>query len=376
MKKSVQPVIFTGGLALTKKHKSKVRRIIPWEDETKNTKKTYTNKFTTDSHPCWRSEKANNKPKEMGRTEIKSLVLAHTKFTTSMRNTLLPGYGSITLSCTTLKSARQYVGEWLQSRIDQVDSKGRHLSAYTIATEAAAMGKLFGIRPDDPDRVKPPVRHREDIFRSRIASTKDKHFSVTNNYELIAFARGTGLRREGLQKLKGQDLWDRNRILEKITQIENTSSSDRVPEDRRMLEICKETEIYDKSITYFLYTKEKGGRERLAPIIGPDADRIVERVQRTPAGKRVWNYVNANADIHSYRADYCKDIYRIHERDLDSLPYDKVNRGTGHHYQSEVYFCRRDEKGRRLDRKAMIVCSKALGHNRIDIVAGNYLHGL
>ena len=40
--------------------------------------------------------------------------------------------------CTTLKKAEQYVPEWLQSRTEQIDKNGNHLSAWTIQTEAAA----------------------------------------------------------------------------------------------------------------------------------------------------------------------------------------------------------------------------------------------
>ena len=45
--------------------------------------------------------------------------------------------------CTTLKSAKKYVNEWLQVRVDQ------GLSAWTVQLEAKAMGKLYGISPDD-----------------------------------------------------------------------------------------------------------------------------------------------------------------------------------------------------------------------------------
>lgn len=38
--------------------------------------------------------------------------------------------------------------------------------------------------------------------------------------------------------------------------------------------------------------------------------------------------------------------------------------------------CRKDESGRKLDKAAMLVCSKALGHNRIDVVANNYIRDL
>lgn len=58
------------------------------------------------------------------------------------------------------------------------------------------------------------------------------------------------------------------------------------------------------------------------------------------------------------------------------VPYDRVNRGTGRRYQSEVYTCRKDEAGKKLDKAAMLICSKALGHNRISVVADNYIRGL
>lgn len=58
---------------------------------------------------------------------------------------------------TTLKKARPYVNEWLQTRVDQ------GLSAWTISVENQALSKLFGIAGDDPDRFQPPKRNRADI---------------------------------------------------------------------------------------------------------------------------------------------------------------------------------------------------------------------
>lgn len=46
---------------------------------------------------------------------------------------------------TTMKKARKYVNEWLQSRVDE------ELSIWEIRTEARALGKLYDISPDDPD---------------------------------------------------------------------------------------------------------------------------------------------------------------------------------------------------------------------------------
>ena len=75
--------------------------------------------------------------------------------------------------CTTLKGAKKYVNEWLQSRADE------ELSAWTVQLEAKALGKLYGIAPDDEDYFKPPKRNREDIKRSRSDCVRDEHFSKT-----------------------------------------------------------------------------------------------------------------------------------------------------------------------------------------------------
>ena len=77
--------------------------------------------------------------------------------------------------CTTLKKAKRYVNEWLQVRVDQ------DLSAWTIQAEAKALGKLYGIKPDDEDYFKPPKRNRNfpttesSIFRLR--NSRDSVYS-------------------------------------------------------------------------------------------------------------------------------------------------------------------------------------------------------
>lgn len=273
---------------------------------------------------------------------------------------------------TTLKKARKYVPEWLQSLVD-----GGKLSAWTISTKAASLNKLFGIKEDDPDRFHPPQRHREDIKRSRTDAVRDKHFSKTNNDELIKFCQGTGLRRKGMESIRGKDLMTREQIEAEISRIENIPEENRTREDRKNLTICKDTRVFTKpDQEYFVHVKEKGGRERISPIIGPNTKQIVERFRRTAPEDKVWKYVNSNADIHSYRADYALELYKQYARRIEDIPYDRVNRGTGRKYQSEVYVCRKDERGKRLDKCALQICSKALGHNRINIVPTNYLRGL
>ena len=278
---------------------------------------------------------------------------------------------------TTLKKAEKLVSEWLQERVNQVDEKGNHLSAWTIQTECAALCKLYQIKPDAPKRFQPPKRNREDIKRSRTDAVRDKHFSVTNNDELIKFCRGTGLRRAGVSSVKGRDLMTREQIEAEIKRIETIPADKRSASDQTRLTICKDTRIFtDPSHKYFVHTKEKGGRERITPIIGPNAQQIVERFKATDPDKKVWQHVSKNADIHGYRGDYATIMYRMYAREIKDIPYDRINKGNGRRFQSEVYTCRKDESGKKLDKHAMLVCSKALGHNRIEVVANNYIRGL
>lgn len=271
--------------------------------------------------------------------------------------------------CTTLKKAKKYVNEWLQYRVDQ------GLSAWTVQTEAKAMGKLYGITPEDKDYFTPPKRKRQDIKRSRGVRVRDKHFSKTNNDDLIRFCRGTGLRRRELESLKGKDLVTKEQIEAEIARIDGIPDGKRTPEDDRYLEVLNDTRMFD--CEFFVHVRSgKGGRERMSPIIGDDTMQIVERIQNTPPEEKVWLFVHKSADIHAYRGDYATAIYKSVARPIKDIPYDRVNRGTGNKYQSEVYVCRKDEAGRKLDKRAMLVCSKALGHNRISVVADNYIRGL
>ena len=271
--------------------------------------------------------------------------------------------------CTTLKSAKKYVNEWLQTRVD----KG--LSAWTVQLEAKALGKLYGISPEDRDYFQPPKRKREEIKRSRGDKVRDRHFSKTNNDELIKFCQGTGLRRAELRELRGKDLATRAQIEAEISRIEAIPENKRTPADDSRLRMLQDTRMFQAE--YFTHVRNgKGGRERYSPIVGKNAEQIMNRIRETPAEEKVWQHVHQSADIHGYRGEYATAIYKAHARAIQDIPYDRVNKGTGRRYQSQVYACRKDEAGKKLDKAAMLVCSKALGHNRIEVVANNYIRGL
>ena len=218
--------------------------------------------------------------------------------------------------CKTLQQARQYADEWLQLRIDA------GLSAYTIKLELAALCKLYG--DTAADYISTPPRLRKNIVRSRRQAVRDAHFSEANHADFCEFCRSTGLRRAELRALTGDKL------------------------------------VQQDGAWYVMVNKmSKGGRSRLAPIVG-DVNKIVAMMQAAGTGK-VFVKIPNGADVHSYRGDYATTIYKMHARPIKSIP------------REERYCCRKDRKGTWFDRKAMLEASRALGHNRVCIVGEHYI---
>lgn len=271
--------------------------------------------------------------------------------------------------CTTLKSAKKHVNTWLALRMEM------GLSAWTISLECAALCKLYGIAPDDPKRFQPPQRLRQDIRRSRVETVRDKHFSVTNNAELIEFVKGTGTRRNVLERLEGRDLWSREQMLQEVSVFE--SKGDLTTKEKIHLATLKDAlEIFPDEDWFVHHRQDKGGRYRFAPLCGKGKAKIIERFQNTPPNDKVWYHVPGAMDVHNLRAQYAAAVYKKYCRKISEIPYDCINRGSGKRYQSEVYYCRKDETGKRLDKKAMLKTSKALGHARLDVIAYSYLYNI
>lgn len=219
--------------------------------------------------------------------------------------------------CVTVAGARQYAEEYVQVQID------RGMSASTVKTRAAALGKIY--QDSVLARIETPDRQRSEITRSRDVVERDSHFSQENNRDFIEFCRSTGLRRHELAGLKCDQLVDH---------------------DGRL---------------WIEGVKGKGGKVRDVPVTG---NQDLVRRMMSGEGKVFPKGLPNYADIHSYRADYACRVYLEHARPLEELD------------RSEKYYCRKDMAGTVFDKEAMRITSNALGHNRIEIIASNYLHNL
>lgn len=265
---------------------------------------------------------------------------------------------------TTIKKAQKLVPEWLQSRVAE------GLSAWTIQTEAAALNKLYGITPDDPNRFQPPRRRKEDIKRSRGTKVRDAHFSEAANEELVNFCKACGFRRNVLERLRGNDLYEREQA---ETALEDAKSAG----DTALAKVLSDgLKTFPEQNWFILHRSDKGGKTRLAPIVGPKADRVVQRMKATPKDEKVWQYVNSNCDVHGYRSDYATYLYKQYARPIEILDFHNKIRCADGKYRSEIYICRSSERGKKLDRRAIGIISMALGHEREDTAIANYIRNL
>lgn len=217
--------------------------------------------------------------------------------------------------CKSLSEARQYVGEFLQSKID----KG--YSAWTIKLYASALGKLYQVPANS--FIELPERTRKDIVRSRNIAVRDKHFSETKNATLVEFCKNTGLRRSELESLKSNALFEIN------------------------------------GQYYIRVESGKGGKSRDVMVLDNNPV-VIEKMLTTPKGERVWGKVHSACDVHGYRSDYANALYRKYARPTSELS------------RSEIYYTRKDVH-LALDRQALHIVSQNLGHERLCVCAYSYI---
>lgn len=263
--------------------------------------------------------------------------------------------------CVSIYDARNFMNEYLNKNIK--DGK----SAWTIHTIAKSLGKFYGIKPSDKDYFKCPIRERKNITRSRETVVRDKCFNRKLHNDIILFVQSTGARRAGLERLRKEDLFTKTKI-EKMAKSKNLSTT----EKRMITDALK----FD-DVQYFVHFHEKGGRDRLSPVIGTDEAiaNVVAKFNSTPPGAKLWSRVNNAMDVHAERAFYAGEIYKKYARHINEIPFDKAREGSRAKFQSQIYRCRKDRNGIVLDRNACALAAIALGHGpgRVNVIANNYL---
>lgn len=220
----------------------------------------------------------------------------------------------------TLEDARGFVDEYLRHLIEL------ERSAYSISTAKAAIAKIMGV--EATQFIATPPRLRADIKRSRGVVERDKHISDKKEEELARFTSATGLRRKEMTMIRAEDLFFEN--------------------GQAYLNVDKGT---------------KGGKSRVAKIVGKteaETKEIVKWIQSKEG--RLFYKLSSNYDNHYYRATYANRLYNQLKRDIADIPTE------------DKYIMRKERAGEVYDKQAMLQVSRALGHNRISVIAQSYLY--
>lgn len=220
----------------------------------------------------------------------------------------------------TLEDARGFVDEYLRHLIEL------ERSAYSISTAKAAIAKIMGV--EATQFIATPPRLRADIKRSRGVAERDKHISDKKEEELARFTSATGLRRKEMTMIRAEDLFFEN--------------------GQAYLNVDKGT---------------KGGKSRVAKIVGKteaETKEIVKWIQSKEG--RLFYKLSSNYDNHYYRATYANRLYNQLKRDIADIPTE------------DKYIMRKERAGEVYDKQAMLQVSRALGHNRISVIAQSYLY--
>jgi len=206
--------------------------------------------------------------------------------------------------------------EYLTERLEE------GCSSYTVQAERAAL-RLFFDRRDLAATVRISPRTRARITRSRGAAVRDREFQPGNWQPLMGFLRATGLRRAEVRLLQIED-------------IQQNQATGRL-------------EVTVKK------GHGKGGRPRQVPVL-PGCEQVVLAlcVGREPT-VLVFPRIPSHLDIHALRREYAQAYYRhLSGRELPP----SVDRRL---------------KPADYDESAVLEVSRALGHNRKDIVLRHYL---
>jgi integrase len=214
---------------------------------------------------------------------------------------------------------------WLEERADELVTEylAAHVaagkSAYTLQTERAALRLFFG-NWSLAATVVIPTRTRTTITRSRGPAGHDRHFQPAHWQAHIRFAQACGLRRAELRDLRVRDVY---------------AASDG---------------------TLFVHVKNgKGGRPREVPVLAGHEEDVLAVVQGRASHEKVFDHIPRHMDVHSYRRDSAQQRY------LQQAPGQALPPVEGR--------LRRDA----YDPAVTQEVSRALGHNRLDVVLRHYL---
>lgn len=221
------------------------------------------------------------------------------------------------------------------TRLEQLDERAEELataylqlhlsegrSAYTLQAERSAL-RLFFQNRSLAQEITLPRRTRTAITRSRGPAQHDRHIQLANWQPLVRFLQATGLRRNEVSILCVGDIVERD------------------PE-------------YGDRLTVKV-RNGKGGKSRTVPVLDGHEHDVACMKEGHTDEDLVFSRIPKHLDVHSYRRAFAQALY------LTLAPGRSLPPSTGRLKRGDY------------DADAVMEVSKALGHNRRDVVLRHYI---
>lgn len=205
-----------------------------------------------------------------------------------------------------------------------------NLSQKTVDTDRTILNKIFNI-----NITKKQLGHDKFSYKD-ITKGRDENVDLKYNYEnwkdQIEVVRGTGIRRSSVTKIKKEN-FIRNNIGQCVA----------------------------------IKVKEKGGKERIAPILHAYRENITNIVNNVKEGETIFKKFTTKINAHALRREYASNLYKELERGQykDYKKYG-LQKAWGRGVKTQGDF-------RGYNAENLAVVSQALGHNRLDVVVYNYI---
>ena len=290
--------------------------------------------------------------KHEAKKEYKKIEEAHGRKVNPAKSNFIHNPNSASAYRQTVKEVCSWLKEnkadvWSSKNLAQVNKdvcyeylkyRDQSCSADTVSKDMSALNKVLNLELNKKEGDL-QQRSYKNVTRSRVSRGMDKAYNPKNYIKQIEFAQAFGLRRES--------------ILGGDYQVKDSS-------------------LFTRGNRVYCSVIEKGGRYREAPCLDKYQDIILERynvVERESfivgknvdkegfkelyhnSGELLWDKYTAKIDNHAFRAEYARDLYnQIAEQ------------------KTEI---KNDYRG--YDKEIVREVSKALGHNRLNVVVEHYL---